>query len=680
MKIRLLGILLLLCGFAGAQTQTFCSSSSNCNLTGNNTHSGTEGFTGKVNVNRIGGLLYTDPDQDGPGTTLNLNECQAIDRQHQIARSLGWNALNLVSNWHGHKQCGTSDPNANYPSAIGANPPTFAEVLDMQPDNLIVSDQHVVARANQHWDFHNPDSSLASASTGVQAGFAASTAFVFTGTNAVFEMGAPTGTSLPTGGQPQGVQLVNAGVYGFEPGVGAWKANSICILNQYAQEFSFVANLEIDGCQIGFDKQDSGTGFGSINDGPHRLLKINMTGCNTTACRAIRIGKGNAENNDVSNARGFEHISANTSGALVEPAIAIELNGAGIPLYDIHLEQWTEGIALGDLGFAKNNTLTQIECDGTIAKPFMTCVHIYNTNEFGNTYGNTLTTVSSTGNLTNLLVDERSGGGTVTWATSGTLALYAHALGGNVISSSPEIPSRMTFATGTALSALSSPTADVAFAMSGHGVTYNASSAQAASMANFQGSSGNTDTHPFINATTANAAEVGYTFSQVGKSKLAPDSNGNVFLQNLQTATLGANINCTTFIQQGRYYTGSASTGENVTPQCVYGSGANPTMTYSFALTNPGTGEHRFDLSNWAKVLSKNISTGTASNTDLAGAVTLVAGTGTYTFAQAYTSAPICVATDTTAAAAVRASTTTTVLTLTGTGTDVISYHCVGRN
>lgn len=74
------------------------------------------------------------------------------------------------------------------------------------------------------------------------------------------------------------------------------------------------------------------------------------------------------------------------------------------------------------------------------------------------------------------------------------------------------------------------------------------------------------------------------------------------------------------------------------------------------------------------------IQTQTASNTDLAGALTLSGGSATYTFAGTYVSSPICVASDSTAVNAVKASASTTVLTLTGTGTDVVSYICVGRN
>lgn len=72
--------------------------------------------------------------------------------------------------------------------------------------------------------------------------------------------------------------------------------------------------------------------------------------------------------------------------------------------------------------------------------------------------------------------------------------------------------------------------------------------------------------------------------------------------------------------------------------------------------------------------------TGTASNSDIAGQLTLSSGSASYTFANTYTSAPICVATDTTAANAIQISVTTTTLTLTGTGTDVLNYICVGRN
>lgn len=75
------------------------------------------------------------------------------------------------------------------------------------------------------------------------------------------------------------------------------------------------------------------------------------------------------------------------------------------------------------------------------------------------------------------------------------------------------------------------------------------------------------------------------------------------------------------------------------------------------------------------------LKTGTASNTDVAGFVTLSSGSGTYSFVGTYISAPVCTANDTTNVANnVKPVSSTATLTLTGTGSDVISYICIGRN
>ena len=73
------------------------------------------------------------------------------------------------------------------------------------------------------------------------------------------------------------------------------------------------------------------------------------------------------------------------------------------------------------------------------------------------------------------------------------------------------------------------------------------------------------------------------------------------------------------------------------------------------------------------------IRSNSASNSDLAGQLSLSGGTGTYSFANAYATAPVCVGSDTTAVNAVKVTTTTTTLTITGTGTDVVSYICIAR-
>lgn len=75
------------------------------------------------------------------------------------------------------------------------------------------------------------------------------------------------------------------------------------------------------------------------------------------------------------------------------------------------------------------------------------------------------------------------------------------------------------------------------------------------------------------------------------------------------------------------------------------------------------------------------IRSGTSSNTDLNGKLTLAAGTASYAFTSTgITTAPVCVATDTTAVAAVQVATSTTTLTINGTGTDIVNYICVGLN
>jgi hypothetical protein len=75
------------------------------------------------------------------------------------------------------------------------------------------------------------------------------------------------------------------------------------------------------------------------------------------------------------------------------------------------------------------------------------------------------------------------------------------------------------------------------------------------------------------------------------------------------------------------------------------------------------------------------VRSGSSSNTDLTGRITLSGGTATYNLTETYASAPNCLTADvTTPANASSVSESTTVLTFTGTGTDVIKYQCNGRN
>ena len=77
----------------------------------------------------------------------------------------------------------------------------------------------------------------------------------------------------------------------------------------------------------------------------------------------------------------------------------------------------------------------------------------------------------------------------------------------------------------------------------------------------------------------------------------------------------------------------------------------------------------------------QTVRSGSASNTDITGRVTLSVGTGSYSLGQTYTSAPNCLCNDvTTPGNACSVSESTTTLTFTGTGTDVVKYVCIGRN
>ena len=75
------------------------------------------------------------------------------------------------------------------------------------------------------------------------------------------------------------------------------------------------------------------------------------------------------------------------------------------------------------------------------------------------------------------------------------------------------------------------------------------------------------------------------------------------------------------------------------------------------------------------------VKSGTSSNTDITGRISLSSGAATYTLAGTYASAPDCHADDvTTPGFGVSVSESTTTITFTGAGSDIIKYSCLGRN
>jgi len=156
--------------------------------------------------------------------------------------------------------------------------------------------------------------------------------------------------------------------------------------------------------------------------------------------------------------------------------------------------------------------------------------------------------------------------------------------------------------------------------------------------------------------------------------------NLNWLFYNSIAATSGANKSGNTFQYYSNAWNGSASVPDIWTVSPVLSAGSNPLSTWTFAHSGPGAGAVSVPA---LKTTGTGcpICTGTASNSDLAGQLTLSAGTASYSFTASpgYMSAPICTATDTTAANPVQVTVTTSALTITGTGSDVINYICIGR-
>jgi hypothetical protein len=86
------------------------------------------------------------------------------------------------------------------------------------------------------------------------------------------------------------------------------------------------------------------------------------------------------------------------------------------------------------------------------------------------------------------------------------------------------------------------------------------------------------------------------------------------------------------------------------------------------------------DISHLKAQATEILNTGSSSNKDLAGALTLTAGSVTYTFAGTYAHAPTCRADSRTANRAYVSAISTTAFTVTGTGTDAVDYICIGHD
>jgi hypothetical protein len=110
----------------------------------------------------------------------------------------------------------------------------------------------------------------------------------------------------------------------------------------------------------------------------------------------------------------------------------------------------------------------------------------------------------------------------------------------------------------------------------------------------------------------------------------------------------------------------------------IYDQGAGPDdFNIESLSTAVAGGKNKFQ---GQVMCGRDVRTGTASNTDFAGQLTLANGTASYTFAAAFTSPPIVVLTNTSSLNPLQVTVTKTGFTVTGTGADVVNYIVVGRN
>jgi hypothetical protein len=658
--------LLLLCGFAGAQN-TFCSANGSCTVTGAWT------FTGP----NAPGAVYTIDASQQTGADM----CAKIASSWATAVARGWTGATVNAlNFHGTQACAGS-MFAGFPYTPG-NSATFTAFLELDPSVVILTDVSQVIPGNVTIDgntSHGPFGANVNTGAVIRASNAFPTA------TPVIQYGASTWSGVVGGTPPQGIQLRNLGIICLPPN-GTYKTGSVGILNQFAQENSGGYNLHIDGCKYGIERENGGTISGSLDDGPWQLLHIGMQGVTETGARCIAVGaSGTAANRSA----GFRDVSCNINGAAVQPTAGISVDGLGTPLDKIHVEGFVVGVELGAITYSQLNSVRDLTCVGFVANPMTTCIDIASTNANGNTKSNIIEAVNAQGPVTNLLADNMGGGATLLTATATALGFYVHEPGGKILTSASSITS--TIPTSTALNSIVSPSASGSVTMGGFTWTMNAGTSQGtAPLLSIAGQSANAGSTPLLQISTSGTNEKAFSFSMTGKNTFAPSAaTGNYNLTPNNAATSGGQINSYCFLSQGNWWDGAASQSFSICPKITLtpSSGTATTATVKDTLSNSGTALTNLrDFTEYTKVLAKNLSTNTASNTDLAGTIAVSASTtGTYTFAQTYSSSPICQLTptsDPTAVGVYWATTTTTVLTanVKTSGTITFNYHCIGRN
>ena len=206
---------------------------------------------------------------------------------------------------------------------------------------------------------------------------------------------------------------------------------------QGGQENSRVENVWLDGSDaFGFDFSMSNAQQGGI----WKNIAIGMSGVNNANAQCFRIGNNNASiliANTV-----FEQISCNGGSNGTQSTILGTVDAASVTIIGMHMEQGVTGLVIGSQKFSHAINVIGSQCSGTVAKPVTTCFQISPTvGANGVNFMGVYALASA--NVTNLLVDSLTNGGTIPVATEGAIGIYSRGINNTILTTSNVITSSL---------------------------------------------------------------------------------------------------------------------------------------------------------------------------------------------------------------------------------------------
>ena len=206
--------------------------------------------------------------------------------------------------------------------------------------------------------------------------------------------------------------------------------------SQGGQENSRIENVFLDGGDaFGLDVSTLNAQQGGV----YKNITIGMNGVNNASSQCFRIGT-NASlliANSV-----FENISCSGGSNATEPTILGTVDAASVTIIGMHMEQGVTGLLIGSQKTSHAINVFGSQCSGTSGKPVTNCFQISSANasdgiNFEGDYA------LSTANVTNLLVDSLTNGGTIPVATEGSIGVYSRGKNNTILSTSNVIPSQL---------------------------------------------------------------------------------------------------------------------------------------------------------------------------------------------------------------------------------------------